>query len=237
MSYKGIDFARENGFSLIICLDCGIKAIDKIKYAKENNIDFIVCDHHLPEADEKLPEAIAVLDPKRSDCNYPFDELCGCGIGFKLVQAYSQKNNIPFDDLEQYLDLTAISIASDIVPIVGENRILTHFGLKQLNSAPRKGIKSMLELNNIKRKLTVTNVVFIIGPRINAAGRIESGRKAVELLISENYESADESSKSININNIERKNIDSEITQQAYEMIENDSRLMNRKTTVLFNPG
>jgi len=148
VSFKGIDFAKENGFSLIICLDCGIKAIDKIKYAKENNIDFIVCDHHLPACldgagDEQLPEAVAVLDPKRSDCNYPFDELCGCGIGFKLVQAYSQKNNIPFESLEEYLDLAAISIGSDIVPIVGENRILAYFGLKRLNSNPRQGIKSM----------------------------------------------------------------------------------------------
>jgi len=234
VSFKGIDYAIENDFSLIICLDCGIKAIDQIKYAKENNIDFIVCDHHVPG--DHLPEALAVLDPKRSDCNYPFDELSGCGIGFKLVQAYSLKNDIPFKELEQYLDLTAISIASDIVPIVGENRILAYFGLKRINTYPRKGIRAILELNNIKKQLTISNLVFIIGPRINAAGRIGSGRRAVELLISEDDESAKASSRSININNIERRNIDTDITLKAREMIERDSAMKSLKTTVLFDP-
>ncbi|MFH1320346.1 MAG: single-stranded-DNA-specific exonuclease RecJ [Bacteroidota bacterium] len=242
VSFLGIDFAKDNGFSLIICLDCGIKAVEKIRYAREKGIDFIVCDHHLPGYDketgnELLPDAIAILDPKRKDCNYPFDELSGCGIGFKLMHAYSQKNNIPFRELEQCLDLTAISIASDIVPIIDENRILTHFGLKRINEKPRPGIKAILDLNNIKKKLTVNNLVFIIGPRINAAGRIDSGRKAVELLLSVDDEAAYASGRSIDINNTERRNIDAHITLKAIEMIERDSNLIDRKTTVLFDPG
>jgi len=175
ISFQGIDFAKQNNFSLIIALDCGIKANDKVDYANERNIDFIICDHHRPG--EKLPNAIAVLDPKRNDCTYPFDELCGCGVGFKLVQAYAQKNNIPFEKLFEYLDLTAISIASDLVPIVGENRALCYFGLQQINKSPRKGIKAILDLANIKKEITINELVFTVGPRINAAGRIETGRK------------------------------------------------------------
>ena len=183
-----------------------------------------------------MPEAVAVLDPKREDCNYPFNELSGCGVGFKLIQGYSAKNNIPFEKLEQFLDLTAISIASDIVPITGENRILAYFGLERINSNPRPGIKSILKLNNIKKKLNVSNLVFIIGPRINAAGRIGSGKNAVELLISNDEDSADATGKIININNAERKTIDAHITRQALEMLERDSRLADKKTTVLFQP-
>ncbi len=234
VSTQGIDYAAENGIGLIICLDCGIKANEKIQYAKDKGVDFIVCDHHLPGSE--LPPAVAVLDPKRDDCSYPFDELSGCGIGFKLVQAYSQKNNIPFEELEQYLDLTAISIASDIVPITGENRVLAHFGLQRLNTQPRAGIKALLDLNNIHKTLYVSNLVFIIGPRINAAGRIESGSNAVKLLISQDLEAAMDTSKRINLNNQERRNIDVQITSEALHMIEDSDQLQSKKTTVLFDP-
>lgn len=234
ISFQGIDYAKQQDFSLIIALDCGIKAIDKIAYAKELGIDFIVCDHHRPG--DTLPAAVAVLDPKRSDCAYPFDELCGCGVGFKLVQAYAKQNEIPFEELEQYLDLTAISIASDLVPIIGENRILCYFGLQQINKTPRKGIKAILELANIKKEVTINELVFTIGPRINAAGRLETGRNAVELLISDNHDDATTSGRHINITNTERRSIDVSITQQALSMIEADVTLISRKTTVLFYP-
>jgi single-stranded-DNA-specific exonuclease len=234
ISFMGIDFAKANDFTLIIALDCGIKANDKVDYAKERGIDFIICDHHRPG--DTLPNATAVLDPKRSDCSYPFDELCGCGVGFKLVQAYSLRNNIPFSELEQYLDLTAISIASDLVPIVGENRILCYFGLQQINKAPRRGIKAVLELANIRKEITMNELVFTIGPRINAAGRLETGRNAVALLISDNNDHAAESGKSINITNTERRSIDVTITQHALSMIEGNMELTTRKSTVLFCP-
>jgi len=233
ISFMGIDFAKENDFSLIIALDCGIKAIDKVAYAKERGIDFIICDHHRPG--DTLPDAVAVLDPKRSDCSYPFDELCGCGVGFKLVQAYSLRNNIPFSELEQYLDLTAISIASDLVPIVGENRILCYFGLQQINKAPRKGIKAILELANIKKEVTINELVFTIGPRINAAGRLETGRNAVDLLICDDHAGAAENGRNINITNTERRSIDVTITQHALSMIEGNLELTTRKSTVLFH--
>lgn len=234
VSTQGIDYAADNGISLIVCLDCGIKANEKIQYAKDKGVDFIVCDHHLPGAE--LPPAVAVLDPKRDDCNYPYDELSGCGIGFKLIQAYSQKNDIPFEELEQYLDLTAISIASDIVPITGENRVLAHYGLKHINAEPRAGIKALLDLNNIHKTLYVSNLVFIIGPRINAAGRIESGNNAVKLLISKDIDVAMETSKRINSNNLERRDIDVQITSEAMRMIEDSDQLLSKKTTVLFDP-
>lgn len=234
ISFQGIDFAKENNFSLIIALDCGIKANDKVDYANERNIDFIICDHHRPG--EILPNAVAVLDPKRNDCFYPFDELCGCGVGFKLVQAYAQKNNIPFSELEQYLDLTAISIASDLVPVVGENRILCYFGLKQINKAPRKGIKAILDLAAIKKEITINELIFTIGPRINAAGRLETGRNAVLLLISDNVDDAKTNGVNINITNTERRSIDVNITQQALSMIEGNVELTTRKSTVLFCP-
>jgi single-stranded-DNA-specific exonuclease len=233
ISFLGIDFAKENNFSLIIALDCGIKAIDKVAYANERNIDFIICDHHRPG--DTLPAAIAVLDPKRNDCSYPFDELCGCGVGFKLVQAYSQKNNIPFEELVQYLDLTAISIASDLVPIVGENRALCYFGLQEINKAPRKGIKAILDLANIKKEVTMNELVFTVGPRINAAGRIETGRNAVALLVSDNHVDAKLSGININTSNTERRVLDVNITQQALSMIDENEELINRKSTVLFH--
>lgn len=234
ISFQGIDYAAENGFTLIIALDCGIKAIDKVAYAKEKGVDFVICDHHRPG--DTIPDAVAVLDPKREDCHYPFDELCGCGVGFKLVQAYSLKNNIPFEQLEQYLDLTAISIASDLVPIVGENRILCYYGIEQINKNPRKGIKAILDLANIKKEITINELVFTVGPRINAAGRLESGRSAVALLVSDNHDHAKLSGENINTTNTERRTIDITITQQALSMIEGNMELIQRKSTVLFNP-
>jgi single-stranded-DNA-specific exonuclease len=234
ISFTGIDFAKENNFTLIIALDCGIKAIDKIVYANERKIDFIICDHHRPG--EELPDAVAVLDPKRSDCTYPFDELCGCGVGFKLIQAFSLKNNIPFEELYEYLDLTAISIASDLVPVVDENRTLSYFGLKQINEKPRKGIKAIFELANVKREITVNELVFIVGPRINAAGRIKTGRDAVDLLISDCVDSAKVSGQNINITNTERRALDVDITAHALSMIEEDTEMALRKSTVLYHP-
>jgi single-stranded-DNA-specific exonuclease len=233
ISFQGIDYANENGFSLIIALDCGIKANDKVDYANERNIDFIICDHHRPG--DVLPNAVAILDPKRNDCSYPFDELCGCGVGFKLVQAYAQKNNIPFESLYEYLDLTAISIASDLVPVTGENRILCYYGLQELNKNPRRGIKSILDLANIKKTVGINELVFTIGPRINAAGRINTGRDAVALLISDNNEHAKTSGININTTNTERRALDVTITQQALSMIENDASSLKRKSTVLFH--
>lgn len=234
ISFQGIDYASEQNFSLIIALDCGIKAIDKVEYASQKGIDFIICDHHRPG--DSLPAAVAVLDPKRDDCKYPFDELCGCGVGFKLVQAYALKNNIPFEELEQFLDLTAISIASDLVPIVGENRILCYFGLEQLNKNPRKGIKAILDLANVKKEITMNELVFTVGPRINAAGRLESGRSAVALLVSDNHADAKESGQNINITNTERRTIDVTITQHALSMIDGNMEMIKRKSTVLFHP-
>jgi single-stranded-DNA-specific exonuclease len=233
ISLKGIDYATDNQFALIIALDCGVKANDKITYANERSIDFIICDHHRPG--ETLPEAVAVLDPKREDCNYPYDELSGCGIGFKLAQAIAAKRNIPFDDLLPYFDLLAVSIASDIVPITGENRVLAFHGLKRINEQPRKGIKAILELANKLQACTITDLVFIIGPRINAAGRIESGMKAVELLISDNDGDASTSGQLIDLKNTERRNLDKEITEQALAILREDGKTEGAKTTVLYN--
>ena len=231
ISYKGVDYACDNKISLIIALDCGIKANDKVDYANEKNIDFIICDHHRPS--ENLPSAIAILDPKRDDCDYPYDELCGCGIGFKLIQAFSQKHDYPFDDLLQYLDLVAISIGCDIVPITGENRILAYYGLKQVNRNTRTGIRCMLELLELKNGLTITDLVFVIGPRINAAGRIDHAKKAVQLLISDTEEAAFDVSKRINEDNQNRKELDKSITQEALGMIEDVEFLKNAKSFVL----
>ncbi|MBI3501760.1 MAG: single-stranded-DNA-specific exonuclease RecJ [Bacteroidetes bacterium] len=235
ISTAGIDFASSTNFSLIIALDCGIKAVDKVAYAKEKGIDFIICDHHLPG--EIIPNAVAVLDPKRKDCSYPYKELSGCGIGFKLIQALAQKKNIPIENLESYLDLVAISIAADIVPITVENRILAYYGLKRLNNSPREGIRAMLELTNMKKELTITDIVFVIGPRINAAGRMESGKKAVELLIAPSTEIAIESGNYLNKNNSDRRDLDIYTTQQALAMIAESTILQQRKTTVLFDPS
>ncbi|MBK9048834.1 MAG: single-stranded-DNA-specific exonuclease RecJ [Bacteroidetes bacterium] len=234
ISNRGIEWADEQGISLIIALDCGIKSIDKIEYAKTFGIDFIICDHHRPGAE--LPDAVAVLDPKRNDCDYPFKELSGCGVGFKLIQAYVMAHKLEFTELEEYLDLVAISIAADIVPIVGENRILTYYGLKRLNSKPRPGIKAILDISGNSRELTVNDVVFTIAPRINAAGRIESGNEAVELLISEKPDEAMSHGEEINKKNTTRKNLNETITREAMILIEQDTHFKDRKSTVLYNP-
>ncbi|MES2836382.1 MAG: single-stranded-DNA-specific exonuclease RecJ [Bacteroidota bacterium] len=233
ISFDGIDFAADNDFKLIIALDCGIKAIDKIEYATKKGIDFIICDHHLPGAE--VPKAVAVLDPKQSDCSYPYKELSGCGIGFKLVQALaSQSEDLP-QDFYDLLDLAVVSIAADIVPITGENRILAHFGLNQLNTNPRNGFKAIMELVGVKKELTISDIVFTIAPRINAAGRLESGNMAVELLLTDTVLSATESGAGLNLVNTERKTIDTQITLEAFAMIENDEVRLKQKSTVLFN--
>ncbi len=235
VSYKGIDWAIEGGFKLIITLDCGIKAIDKAEYAASRGVDMIICDHHLPE--ETLPAVVAVLDPKREDCTYPFDDLSGCGVGFKLVQAYSQRYGVPFESLVPLLDLLVVSIASDLVTMVGENRTLAHFGLKQLNENPHKGLLAMINLSNLEPgHITIDDIVFKIGPRINAAGRMESGRLAVELLTSEDVDQAMFIGEKINENNNDRKNIDREVTKEALEMVESGSCLAKENATVVYNP-
>lgn len=231
VSFKGIDFANDNGFSLIIALDCGIKSIDHVKYAKERNIDFIICDHHRPG--DTLPDAIAVLDPKRSDCTYPYDELCGCGIGFKLIQALGQNRNQTLEDLIPYLDLVATAIAADIVPMTGENRVLAKFGLEVINSNPRSGIKALVQ--NIKKKtLTITDVVFIVAPRINAAGRIKHGDYAVQLLTEFDLEQAEAFAKEIEENNTERRGLDKQITKEALQQIQ-ENKEETRFTTVVYD--
>jgi single-stranded-DNA-specific exonuclease len=230
ISFKGIDFADDNGFSLIIALDCGIKSIDHVAYAKERNIDFIICDHHRPG--EFLPEAFAILDPKRDDCNYPYDELCGCGIGFKLLQALGKNRGETIDDLIPYLDLVATAIAADIVPMTGENRVLAKFGLEVINAEPRPGIKALIQ--NIKKKvLTITDVVFIIAPRINAAGRIKHGNHAVELLTEFDIEQAEQFASEIEQYNSDRKDLDKQITIEALNQIEENNE-QNRFTNVVF---
>ena len=231
ISYKGIDFADDNGFSLIIALDCGIKSIDHIAYAKEKKIDFIICDHHRPGND--LPNAIAVLDPKREDCSYPYDELCGCGVGFKLIQALAENRTQSILDLIPYLDLVATAIAADIVPITGENRVLAKFGLEVINSNPRPGIKVLIQ--NVKKKvLTITDVVFIIAPRINAAGRIKHGNEAVALLTEYDLDQAEIFASEIEQHNTDRKDLDKQITIQALSQIEENNE-KERFTTVVYN--
>ncbi len=235
ISYKGIDWAHENGFTLIIALDCGIKAVEKVNYALERGIDFIICDHHLP--DEILPSASAVLDPKRMDCSYPFDDLSGCGVGFKFMQAFASTKGIPFESLLPLLDLLVVSIASDLVSITGENRVLAYFGLKQLNTAPRKGLLSIIKLAGLeKHMITIDDIVFKIGPRINAAGRMESGRTAVDLLTSRNDNDARIIGDTINTHNNDRKNEDRKITFEASEMAALVPGFANRKSTVVYNP-
>ena len=233
ISTQSIDYASQKGFGLIIALDCGIKAVDKVAYANSKNIDFIICDHHLPG--EILPQAFAILDPKQIDCPYPFKELSGAGIGFKLIQAFSIKNSIPPDICYKFLDLVAISIAADIVSLTGENRVMAHFGLEIINKAPRPGIKGLLAFNQLKTAVTINTLVFILGPRINAAGRIEHGSKAVELLISENEDEADKFAKAINETNTQRRDLDLGNTSEAYELLENDTLNPSKKSTVLFN--
>lgn len=230
VSYKGIDFANDNDFTLIIALDCGIKAIDKIAYASEKNIDFIICDHHRPGSE--IPKAVAVLDPKRDDCKYPYKELCGCGVGFKLIQALAEKQGLQIDDLLPYLDLVATAIGADIVPITGENRVLAYYGLKVINSYPRTGFQAIL--NQIKKEtLTITDVVFIIAPRINAAGRMKHGNHAVTLLTETDSEKAEIFAAEIETFNTDRREADKRITEEALQqIIENKEE--ERMTTVVY---
>ena len=229
ISYQGIDFASDNNFSLIIALDCGIKAIEKVSYATQKNVDFIICDHHKPG--DEIPKALAVLNPKRVDCTYPYKELCGCGVGFKLVHALASRRGQTIEDIQQYLDLVATAIAADIVPITGENRILTYYGLEVINSNPRNGIKAIIHQIN-KKKLTITDVVFIIAPRINAAGRIKHGNYAVELLTEMNYEAALDFAASIEKFNLERKELDKKITYEALQQIESANEKEKFSTVV-----
>lgn len=230
ISYMGIDYSEDNDISLIIALDCGIKSIDHVNYAKAKNIDFIICDHHRPG--DILPEAVAVLDPKREDCSYPYDELCGCGVGFKLIQALAENRNQTIDDLIEYLDLVATAIAADIVPITGENRVLAKFGLEVINSNPRPGIKALIQ--NVKKKvLTITDVVFIVAPRINAAGRIKHGNEAVALLTEYDLDQAEQFASEIEQHNSDRKELDKQITKEALLQIEENNE-QNRFSTVVY---
>jgi single-stranded-DNA-specific exonuclease len=235
LSYKALDWAADNGINLVITLDCGIKAIEKVEYARTKGIDIIICDHHLPE--DQLPQAVAVLDPKREDCNYPFDDLCGCGVGFKLAQGYVQQYGLDKTLLDPLLDLQVVSIASDLVSMTGENRILAHFGLKRLNENPRKGLLAMINLSKLEPgHIGIDDIVFKIGPRINAAGRMESGRLAVELLTATDDRTAFNIGEQINDNNNERKSIDREITQEALEMVTNGKALAKDNVTIVYNP-
>jgi single-stranded-DNA-specific exonuclease len=235
ISNAGIEWAAENGFSLIVALDCGIKSIDKIQKANDLGVDFIICDHHRPGPD--LPDAAAVLDPKRADCQYPFDELSGCGVGFKLLHAFCLQQNIPVEKLYPYLDLVAVSIGCDLVPITGENRVLAAFGLKVLNSQPRPGLKALIKVAGFKNALTMTDVVFGLGPRINAAGRIKHAKEAVRLLLAETETEADDFAMEINKHNINRREHDTGITEQVLQMIRQNEALKAAKTTVLYDPG
>ena len=246
ISIRSIDHAVRKGVKLVIALDCGIKAVEKVAYAKEKGVDFIICDHHLPA--EEIPEAVAVLDPKRTDCNYPFDELSGCGVGFKLVEAYSRRNNIPFKEIEHLLDLLVVSIASDIVPLVDENRILAHYGLRKLNAEPSKGLLSIIKICGLEgHNITIDDIVFKIGPRINAAGRMRmdeddenaapsGGHAAVSLLIEGNEQEAAKFGEVIDSYNQDRKSIDRNVTQEAHDYVESNPELKAKKSTVIYNP-
>jgi single-stranded-DNA-specific exonuclease len=247
ISIKGIDHAADQGFNLVIALDCGIKAVEKIDYATRRNVDFIICDHHRPG--DSIPQAVAVLDTKRPDCNYPFKELSGCGVGYKLISALAETLNDDQVELNSYLDLVAISIAADIVPITGENRIMAYYGLKLLNASPRPGIEAVLKYSNINkresmdekrglflnRELTISDLVFLIGPRINAAGRIDTASDSVRLMLAEKMSHAEKLASAINDLNTERRNLDNNITEEALAMIESNELLKNTKSTVLYN--
>lgn len=234
ISIKGLDYAHKNGFSLIITLDCGIKAVSEIEYARKKGIDIIICDHHFPG--DKIPEAVAIINPKQKDCNYPFKDLSGCGVGFKLLQGFTYRNDIQFKKLEVYLDLLCISIISDLVPITGENRILAYFGLHRLKTHPRLGINKLISSTSARSEnISVNDIIFKIGPRINAAGRMDSGSKSVELLITKKEKSANELGNLIEEYNNSRKKLDSSITENALKQIKENEDLINRKTTVLYN--
>jgi single-stranded-DNA-specific exonuclease len=234
ISDKGIEYARENGVSLIICLDCGIKAINKIAYAKSIGIDFIICDHHTP--DNELPDAVAILNAKRLDSTYPYEHLSGCGVGFKFMQAFAMSNGIAFSSLKLLLDLVAVSIASDIVPITGENRILSAFGLKQLSQNPGKGLKGIIDICGLSGKeITISDIVFKIGPRLNASGRMMNGKEAVELLLTKDFKTAKAKSENIDQYNDDRRELDKKITDEAYSTIDSSAYLASRKILVLFH--
>lgn len=235
ISIQGIDYAYANDFKLIVALDCGIKAVEKVKYATSLGVDFVICDHHTPDA--VLPAAVAVLDPKRNDCNYPYKHLSGCGVGFKLMQAFAMRNNIDFSQLTPLLDLVALSIASDIVPITGENRILAFYGLKQINSNPSVGLKSILDICGLgDKEITISDIVFKIGPRINASGRMKLASEAVELLVSSNPVFAREKSGTINEYNNDRKDLDKNITDEAIALIASNEEYLKRKSIVVHKP-
>jgi len=233
ISYQGIDYAIQNGIKLIVALDCGIKSIEHIEYAKRNGVDFIICDHHLPG--DNIPEAIAVLDPKRIDCAYPYKELCGCGVGFKLIQAVHVTLGKPFDTIQPYLDLVATAIAADVVPITGENRVLAHYGLQVINSNPRPGLKALMQLYNLNT-YTMSDIVFKLAPKINAAGRIEHGNFTVHLLTEETDDVANKTVEKIVRINEERKSLDQGITEEALKQIV-DKKLINSKSTVVYSPS
>jgi len=234
VSKQGIDFAKENNFGLIISLDCGIKSTELIRYASTLCLDFIVCDHHLP--DEELPPAIAILNPKQKDCNYPYKELCGCGVGFKLITALSQRLGLHGNEYLSYLDLVVTAIGADIVPITGENRILAFYGLQKLNATPSPGIKALIELSKIEKEFSINNVVFIIAPRINAAGRMDDASKAVKMFIEDDPAKAKEYAEMLHSDNTDRKDADSTITEEALSMIANNPEMLSRKSTVVFQP-
>jgi single-stranded-DNA-specific exonuclease len=233
ISFMAIDWASNNGYSLIIALDCGIKANDKVKYANKKGVEFIICDHHLPG--EELPDAVAILNPKQADCPYPFKELSGCGIGLKLVQAYCVKHEIDFKEVEEYMDISAISVASDLVPIMDENRVLAYQGLKKLKTNPNRGIKALLENYAPRPEYSVNDIVFFIGPRINAAGRIADAKDSVRLMISDKDKDSQQIAEMINHHNNERRNFDSSITEEAFNMILADKNFHSKKSTVLFH--
>ncbi|NTS41965.1 single-stranded-DNA-specific exonuclease RecJ [Flavisolibacter sp. BT320] len=234
ISKKGIDFAFENNYTLIISLDCGIKSIELIQYAKDLGIDFVVCDHHLP--DEDLPPAVAILNPKQWDCPYPYKELCGCGVGFKLITALCRAMHLPDEIAFTYLDLVATAIAADIVPITGENRILAYYGLQKANKNPNFGIKALSYLSSFQKQFHITNLVFIIAPRVNAAGRMDDARKAVMMFISDSYEEAMHWAEQLNADNTTRKEADTNITEEALALIQGDEGSLERKSTVLYQP-
>lgn len=234
VSKAGIDYAKENGITLIISLDCGIKSVDLIAYAKELEIDFIICDHHLP--DDELPLAVAILNPKQPDCNYPYKELCGCGVGFKLMCALSEKLALPIESAYEYLDLVATAIAADIVPITGENRILAYYGLQKVNNNPNKGIKALIHLSELKKELNITNLVFMIAPRVNAAGRMDDAKKAVQLFLAASDKEAIAFAEILHSDNSDRKEADKTITEEALTLIKENEEWIKRKSTVVFQP-
>ena len=232
VSKAGIDYAKEQCITLIISLDCGIKSVDLIAYAKDLGIDFIVCDHHLP--DQILPPAIAILNAKQVDCKYPYKELCGCGVGFKLAQALAEKLNLPSESYLKYIDLVAIAIAADIVPMTGENRVLAYYGLKKINESPSPGIQAIIKLAGVQKQMFITNVVFMIAPRVNAAGRMDDAKKAVQLFIEQDPDKAMQFAEMLHSDNSDRREMDSSITEEALEMILKDVKNDNKKTTVVY---